>query len=123
MSEFIALEYADSYGVSIGTARRLTNEEKQHYLPDVRDRIFVGTDKDNIDLKFVSGDDLPKREADGMFLDCANRAYIISDAERDRFVRLNAERAERYALSGRRKSRQDLKLSITPANKLIVKIS
>lgn len=88
--EFWVIEYAYHYGVSIKSARWLTETEKIGKNPEMADRIMVGTGK-TIDLPALSWQDLPRGAGDGEFLGCGNRAYIITDDAVEGYIKLNAE--------------------------------
>lgn len=88
------IEYAYCYGISLQSARHLTDEEKTHYKPECRDSILIGVG-DHIALPYITGrdlNDLTGRETYS-FRGCGNRAYELTDAEWDAFVALNAARA------------------------------
>lgn len=89
----LTLEYADNYGATIQAARRLTDEEKTHYSDEWKEKIFIGTG-DEIKLDDIKWSDLPKRDPDGAFNGCSNRAWEITEAELDALVALNNARAE-----------------------------
>lgn len=88
--EFWTIVYAYSYGVSIKSARWLTEAEKVGKNPEMADRIMVGTGK-TIDLPALSWQDLPRGAGDGEFLGCGNRAYIITADAAEGYIKLNAE--------------------------------
>lgn len=98
----LTLEYAYSHGFSIQHARRLTDEEKQHYKPEYQDLILIGTG-DNIDLPYIRWDDplvsdILHRPEDGEFPGCSNTARIISEDEESQLLLLNdKKRAAREA--------------------------
>ena len=41
MTTYLTVEYAPGYGISLHTARRLTDDEKQSYLPEYQDYICL----------------------------------------------------------------------------------
>lgn len=116
MTTFITIEYAPNYNTTICTARRFTAEEKKHYTPEFREKGFVGLG-DDITLKHIGLFDLPDREADGSFLGCNNFAYIITEAERDEYIRLNAERAAEVKRKEREAAIKDLRYQIAKAER------
>ena len=81
MTTYLTVEYAPGYGISLHTARRLTDDEKQSYLPEYQDYMLVGTGSD-VDLNNITWislyEFLGKRAPDGEFAGCNNRAYIIT---------------------------------------------
>lgn len=79
------------YSPSICEARRFTEEEKKKYSDWYKEHGFVATGE-HIYLPFLRWEDFPKRDADGEFLGCSNRAWIITEEESEFFIRLNAER-------------------------------
>lgn len=89
-TEFLAVEHAYAYGITLNTARHLTDEERPHY--NEPDTIFIGTGT-HINLDHISIPDLPKRPCEGSFLGCGNRSWIISQEEWDELLNLNAQRA------------------------------
>lgn len=88
--EFWVIVYAYSYGVSIKSARWLTEAERAGKNPEMADRIMVGMGK-TIDLPALSWQDLPRGAGDGEFLGCGNRAYIITADAVEGYIKLNAE--------------------------------
>lgn len=92
----LTLEYAYSHGFSIQEARRLTDDEKSHYLPEYHDFILIGTG-DHVDLPALRWDDpfvsqILRRPEDGQFNGCANTARIITTEEQAQLIRLNDEK-------------------------------
>ena len=53
MTTYLTVEYAPGYGISLHTARRLTDDEKQSYLPEYQDYMLVGTGND-VDLNNIT---------------------------------------------------------------------
>ena len=88
---YTVIENAPAYGVSICTARRFTDEEKQHFADWYKDIGFVGMG-DHIMLRTLKWSDMPKRNSDGSFLGCDNQAWIITGDEKSYFIQLDAER-------------------------------
>ncbi len=113
---YITIEYAFSYGTSIGMARRLTDAEKERYAPEWRDLLFIGIGDDQ-KLDFIELKDMPHHKADGAFLGCNNMVYIISEAERDEYIRLNAERKLEAERKEREKEIKNLLWDIKQAEK------
>lgn len=96
MKTYLTIEYAHAYGVSLNSARRLTDEEKPHYADWFQDYGFISLG-DTIELPEVTWRDLPKRESDGSFLGCGNSAWIITQEEWDAYAQLDAARKESKA--------------------------
>lgn len=91
MEQYLVIEYAPAYGVSISRARRFTDEEAAGFADWYKALGFVGLD-DSISLDMLTLADMPKRSRDGEFAGCNNQAWIITEEERDGYVRLNGER-------------------------------
>lgn len=90
------IELAWGYGVSLQYARFLTEEEKSHYIPEVRDCMLICTGN-TVDLPNVSFCDVPKDitcRTSFSFPSCSNAAYEITDDEWEFFVSLERRRAE-----------------------------
>ena len=111
MERFIVIEYAPCYDTLICGARRLTDEEKQHYRPEFAEKGFIGLG-DDITVKHIELSDLPKRKADGSFLGCNNFAFIISEKEKEAFIALNAKREKEKTKKELVQSIENLKYSI-----------
>ena len=110
MQTYIVIENAPAYGVSICTARRFTDEEKQHYSDWCQEYGFVGMG-DHIMLRTLKWSDMPKRKSDGSFLGCDNQAWIITEDEKACFIQLDADRqaeAERLKIAKNREYYEDL---------------
>jgi hypothetical protein len=111
----IVLENASAYGISICSARRLTEEEKAPYRDECKDSIFVGL-SDSIQLPEITWRDIPSwRERDastlGFFLGCGNSAFVISEEEKAHFLALNAERiAKKQAAKDAAKAAKQAKI-------------
>ena len=92
MTTYLTVEYAPGYGISLHTARRLTDDEKQSYLPEYQDYMLVGTG-DDVDLNNITWislyEFLGKRAPDGEFAGCNNRAYIITQEQWDTLIAMN----------------------------------
>lgn len=92
MTTYLTVEYAPGYGISLHTARRLTDDEKQSYLPEYQDYMLVGTGSD-VDLNNITWislyEFLGKRAPDGEFAGCNNRAYIITQEQWDTLIAMN----------------------------------
>lgn len=91
MQTYIVIEYAPAYGISICTARRFTEEEKQHYADWYKETGFVGLG-DEVKLSTLGWSDMPKRSSDGSFDGCNNQAWIITEDEKAHFIQLDTER-------------------------------
>lgn len=93
MKTFLTIEAADAWGISMQEARRFTDAEKSRFAEWYREIGMVGIG-DCIGLDHLKWSDMPKRPADGEFCGCSNRAWIITRAEWDAYIALNARRAE-----------------------------
>jgi len=94
--EFLAIMFAGADTV-LRIARRITAEEcaAEHYAAWMLQAGLVPVPPyDDVPLPCVTLADAPDRPSDGMFAGCGNTAYIVSQAEWDAYVALNAERAE-----------------------------
>lgn len=110
MKNYTVIEYAPAYGISICTARRFTEEEKQHYADWYKEIGFVGMG-DHIMLRTLKWSDMPKRHSDGSFLGCDNQAWIITEDEKAYFIQLDADRhaeAERLKIAKNREYYEDV---------------
>ena len=110
METYIVIEHAPAYGVSICTARRFTEDEKQHYADWYTEIGFVGMG-DHIMLKTLKWSDMPKRHYDGSFLGCDNQAWIITEDEKAYFIQLDADRkaeVERLKIAKNREYYEDV---------------
>lgn len=96
MEKYLTFYFPEcGYNIQICVGRRFTEEEKTHYAEWYRDYGFMGVPNEpKITLPDLTWEDSPKRDADGSYLGCENRAWIITEAERDYYVQLNAERSE-----------------------------
>lgn len=93
MKEYIVLEWAFAYGLTVGKARRLTDAEKAGYAEWFKETGFIRLGE-GIDLvidrfhpyieKILGG-----RKQDGSFLGCANAAWIISEEEQREIIAQN----------------------------------
>ena len=97
MTTYLTVEFAPSYGVSLQTARRLTDNEKKGYLPEYQDHMMISMG-DSIDLPNVTWPDLAgvigDRQIDGEFPGCGNRVYIITKEQWDALVALDGGHTE-----------------------------
>lgn len=96
MKEYLVLEDAYAYGISLHHARRFTEEEKADCAEWYKDRGFVGLSQyGTIDLKNLNWKDvravLGDKEEDGSFRGCNNRSYIITKGEWDALVQLDRQ--------------------------------
>lgn len=100
MTTYLTVEYAPAYGISLQSARRLTDSEKKGYIPEYQDYMMVGTGN-NIDLDSISWIDLyeflGKRAPDGEFAGCNNRVYIITQEQWDALIAMNNDVAAHEA--------------------------
>lgn len=110
MTTYLVLEHAYSYGYSLCTARRLTDAEKTHKLPEYWDLCFVDLGG-SIDLRHIRGDDplvysIITRPYDGSFDGCSNQAYIITQEEWDQLIELDKAKGAEKARKKREESRE-----------------
>lgn len=115
------LEWAYSYGISLCEARWLTEEEKNHYSEFCRDTMMVAIDKSFINLKYVTWNDIPKRDSDGQFNGCGNQVYILTDEEWDYYLALNEKRKAEHEQRKQEKRISYLKDTIRRYERQIVK--
>lgn len=87
-----------STGSELIISRRLTETEKEQYLPEYRDLIFLGADEAHIALDHLYSYEIRPviagQQADGEFPGSGNQAYIISDAQWDELIAMNQAKAE-----------------------------
>lgn len=91
--QFWVLEWADSYGISLSKARRLSDAEKLEFSEWFREIGLVAIADTQIKLPLISWRDTPARQADGRFLGCENACWTLSEAEAESFRQLNEQRA------------------------------
>lgn len=90
--EFWAISFASCYPTVICRAK-YDYEDAERYSMDYRPYAMVAIGLENsIDLDYISWEDYPDRNSDGEFRGCSNNAWLISDAEKENYVRLNEER-------------------------------
>lgn len=82
------IEEADAYGIFISKARHETEQSSGYYRPIA----LIGIGDTQIELPHLHWPDMPKRTSDGEFRGCNNRAWILSEAEKEHYIDLNAER-------------------------------
>lgn len=112
MEEYLILENAYAYGISLQKARKFTENEKVHYADWYKERGFVGLGEsvklDEIrqeDLESIESIDLSK--PDGEFNGSSNVAYIIKEEVWDALVALNeSKRKERIRKEKQEKVRE-----------------
>ena len=123
MTTYLTVEYAPGYGISLHTARRLTDDEKQSYLPEYQDYRLVGTGND-VDLNNITWislyEFLGKRAPDGEFAGCNNRAYIITQEQWDALIAMNNGVAVNKAEQERSAEIAELKQAKAHAEKQMV---
>lgn len=90
---FWTIEDASSCHISVQLARRFTSEEKATYAEDYRELGMVCMG-DSTELPYITWDDTPHRKSDGSFLGCSNRAWIISEEEKNQYLTLNEKRQQ-----------------------------
>jgi len=92
----LTVAYAGGWPTEIRMARRFAEGEGLKYNQNARELAFVAVG-DAIELKHISlkdiVDELDDRQSDGMFLGCANIAWVISEAEGAALQRLNEKKA------------------------------
>lgn len=88
---FLIIEGELGYGIHVGAARWLTEEEKPHYSEWFRETGMVGAGSSTT-LDRLTFEDMPKRETDGSLLSSSASVWIISPEEYDRYIALNDER-------------------------------
>lgn len=93
MKEYLVCETNWVYGNQLTKARRLTEEEKTHYVPQFREIGFVRVG-DSVSLEYLSlhqiREVLGKRDGDGRFGSSAE-VYIISQDEWNKMIKMNEE--------------------------------
>lgn len=112
----LVLEYAYSYGLFIGEARRLTDQEKVKFVDSFKEIGLVGVEE-QIELPHLTSRDtlvaeILARPSDGEFCGCCNTARIISAEERNQLLALNEQRRIT-------KEREDRKDEIVALRKLL----
>ena len=94
MKEYLVCETNLVYGNQLAKARRLTEEEKTHYVPRFREIGFVRVG-DSVSLEYLSlhqiREVLGKRESDGRFVSSSEDVYIVSQDEWDKMIKMNEE--------------------------------
>ena len=93
MSEYMTIEWATMGGVSLQRAHRMTEAEAERYSirPYCMERMLVGAGE-RVALPHITSWDLPDRAPDGEFMGGGNRAWILDQAEAERYTLLNAVR-------------------------------
>ena len=80
----------------IQKARRLTEEEKPRYTPEYQNLMMIGFgERYKLDVSFQALDEaglIPDRLADGTSPGCWNKAWIITEEEKDAYLRFNHEK-------------------------------
>lgn len=94
MKEYLVCETNLVYGNQLAKARRLTEEEKTHYVPRFREIGFVRVG-DSVSLEYLSlhqiREVLGKRDGDGRFVSSSADVYIISQDEWNKMIKMNEE--------------------------------
>lgn len=72
-------------------ARRLTEEEKKKYVKEFQEVGIVGIGG-RIILKNVDWNDMPKRESDVSLVGSNSPTFVITDEEKEYFIKLDQER-------------------------------
>lgn len=108
MKEYLVCEMNLVYGNQLAMARRLTEEEKTHYMPWFREIGFVGIG-DSVNLEYLSlhqiREILGDRDSDGKFVSSSGDVYIVSQDEWNKMIKMNEEQ-------GISKKKKDLKEKI-----------
>lgn len=76
------------------SARRLTDDEKKHYIPEFRERMFICTGTHIALDNPLLPEDFPSRESDGCFPANSNQAWIITQEEWEYYLDLDHTRTE-----------------------------
>ena len=97
MTTYLTVEFAPSYGISLQTARRLTDKEKENYTPEFQDYMMISLGN-SISLPNITWGDLSEvigsRQSDGEFPGCGNRVYIITQDQWDALVAMDGGHVE-----------------------------
>lgn len=131
MKKIRVVEWAPAYGISIQSARFLTDEEKKDYRADVRDFILVGLGE-AIELDHLTHDDLMTVISEdaymGEFNGCSNMVYKLAADQEKALIALNEKRAKEKAEKEKRerieayktlvKNVEENKVKVLPRNKL-----
>ena len=108
MKEYLVCETNLVYGNRLTKARRLTEEEKTHYMPRFREIGFVGIG-DSVSLEYLSlhqiREILGDRDSDGRFVSSSEDVYIVSQDEWDKMIKMNEDQ-------GRLKRKKELEEKI-----------
>ena len=117
MKTYLTVEHASGYGISLQTARRLTEEERTHYAAEYQDYMFIGMGA-HTDLPHLTWCDLPMRgirQADGSFPGSGSRVWIITQAEWDALLALEQQRADEAGRKEREETIEYLVATISEA--------
>lgn len=92
MKEFLTVMFAEQGGVTLQTARRLTDSEKAKYRPESQDYMMVSTGN-NVQLPNLTWMDLVNvigsQSIDGQFPGSGNRVYIITKDQWDALIAMD----------------------------------
>ena len=91
---YLVIEH-DTYGVYIGSARRLTEEEKRGYSDWYAESAFCGRNMKK--AEYLTFKDMPKRKSDGTFSGGLDGVWILTPEEYDMYIQIDAERAHEKA--------------------------
>lgn len=91
---YLVIEH-DTYGVYIGSARRLTEEEKKGHSDWYAESAFCGRNMKK--AEYLTFKDMPKRKLDGTFSGGLDGVWILTPEEYDRYIQIDAERAHEKA--------------------------
>lgn len=91
---YLVIEH-DTYGVYIGSARRLTEEEKKGHSDWYAESAFCGRNMKK--AEYLTFKDMPKRKSDGTFSGGLDGVWILTPEEYDRYIQIDAERAHEKA--------------------------
>ena len=112
MEEYLVCEMNLVYGNQLKKARRLTEEEKTHYMPWFREIGFVGIG-DSVNLEYLSlyqiREILGDRDSDGKFVSSSGDVYVVSQDEWNKMIKMNEEQ-------GILKKKKDLKEKLRICN-------
>ena len=98
MEEYLVCEMNLVYGNQLKKARRLTEEEKTHYMPWFRENLeYLSL----YQIREILGD----RDSDGKFVSSSGDVYIVSQDEWNKMIKMNEEQ-------GILKKKKDLKEKI-----------
>ena len=114
MEEYLVLENAYVYGISLQKARRFTEEEKLNYADWFKERGFVSLGKPvklneikQCDLESIESIDLSK--PDGEFNGSSNMSYIINEEVWEALITLNESKRKDRVQKEKQEKESDYK--------------